>query len=58
MVSFIAEVKIFRIWPKTMDYNYYIVHGFYFGSPKNVVRKLYHLEDNEKSNLMTLVSVA
>ena len=21
MVSFLAEVKIFRIWPKTMDYN-------------------------------------
>ena len=21
MVSFFAEVKIFRFWPKTMDYN-------------------------------------
>ena len=21
MVSFLAEVKIFRFWPKTMDYN-------------------------------------
>ena len=23
MVSFLAKVKIFRFWPKTMDYNNY-----------------------------------
>ena len=54
MVSFFAEVKIFRFWPKTMDYNPW----FDFWSPKKVVRKVYHLNGYEKRNLMTLVSVA
>ena len=55
MVSFFAEVKIFRFWPKTMDY---ITHGFFSGSPRKVLRKVYHLTGNEKRNLMALVSVA
>ena len=50
MVSFFAEVKRFRFWPKTMD--------FFSGSPKKVLRKVYHLTGNEKRNLMALVSVA
>ena len=55
--SFTAEVKIFRFWPKTMDY-VYIVHGFIFGGPKKVLRKAYQLNVHEKRNLMALVSVA
>ena len=54
MVSFFAEVKIFRFWQKTMDYNPW----FDFGSPKKVVRKVYHPKGNEKRNLMVLVSAA
>ena len=54
MKSFLAEVKIFRFWPKTMDYS----QVFFFGSPKKVVRKVCHLKGNEKRNLMALVSVA
>ena len=54
MVSFLAEVKIFRFWPKTMDYN----KAFFFWGPKKVLRKVYHLKGNEKRNLMALVSVA
>ena len=52
--SFIAEVKIFRFWPKTMDYSPW----FDFGSPKNVLRKTCQLNVYEKRNLMTLVSAA
>ena len=33
-------------------------HGFFSGSPKTVLRKVYHLTGNEKRNLMALVSVA
>ena len=54
MVSFCAKVKIFRFWPKTMDYNPW----FDFRSPKNVLRKVCHPKVNEKRNLMALVSVA
>ena len=54
MVSFLAEVKFFRFWQKTMDYNPW----FDFRSPEKVVRKVYHLNGYEKRNLMTLVSVA
>ena len=54
MVSFFAKVKIFRFWPKTMDYNSW----FDFSSPKKVLRKPYHLKEHEKENLMELVSVA
>ena len=35
-----------------------IVHGFIFAGPKKVLRKVYHLNGNEKTNLMALVSVA
>ena len=55
MVSFFfAKVKIFRFWPKTMDYSPW----FAFWSPKNVLRKVYHLKGDKKINLMALVSVA
>ena len=54
MVSFFAEVKIFRFWQKTMDYNPW----FDFQSPKKVLIKVYHLNGYEKRNLMTLVSAA
>ena len=33
-----------------------ITHGFVFRSPKNVLRKVYHLNGYEKRNLMTFVS--
>ena len=56
MESFFAEVKIFRFWPKTMDYS--IVHGFFLGSPKKVLRKVCLPTGNEKRNLMVFVSVA
>ena len=35
-----------------------ITHGFFSGSPKKVLRKVYRLTGNGKRNLMTLVSVA
>ena len=35
-----------------------ITHGFVFGSPGKVLRKVCHLKVNEKRNLMALVSVA
>ena len=54
MKSFFVEVKIFRFWPKTMDYNPW----FYFGNPKKVLRKVCHLNGYEKRNLMKLVSAA
>ena len=54
MVSFFTGVKIFGFWPKTMDYSPW----FDFGGLKKVWRKVYHLEGNEKRNLMALVSVA
>ena len=52
--SFFAEVKIFRFWMKTMDYN----PGFFFGGPKKVLRKACLLNVHEKANLMVFVSVA
>ena len=33
-------------------------HGFFSGSPKKVLRKVYHLIGNRKRNLMALVLVA
>ena len=54
MRSLFEEVKIFRFWPKTMDYNPW----FDFGSPKKLLRKVCHLQVYEKRNLMALVSVA
>ena len=55
MVSFLAKVKIFRFWQKTMDYNPWFD---FFGSPKKVWRKVCHRKGNEKKNLMVLVSAA
>ena len=52
MVSFFAEVKIFRFWPKTMDYS----QAFFSASPEKVLRKVYHSNGNEKRNVMTLIS--
>ena len=52
MASFFAELKIFRIWPKTMDYNPW----FDFWSPKKVMIKLYLLK--EKSNGVCFCCVA
>ena len=54
MVSFLAKVKIFRFWPKTMDYSPW----FDFSGPKKVLRKVCHLNGNEKRNLIAIVSVA
>ena len=54
MVSCFSKVKIFKFWPKTMDYSPW----FDFRNPKKVLRKVYHPEGNEKRNLMALVSVA
>ena len=54
MVSFFAEVKFFRFWQKTMDYNPW----FCFSESRKVLRKVYHLNGYEKRNLMTLVSAA
>ena len=55
MVSFFADVKIFRFWPKTMDS---IVRCFFLASLKKVLRKVYYSKGNENRNLMTLISVA
>ena len=54
LVSLSAKVKIFRFWPKTMDYSPW----FFFGSPKKVLRKVCHSKLHKKRNLMALVSVA
>ena len=54
MVSFFAKVKIFRFWPKTMDYNPW----FDFGGPKYFLSKACHLNVLEKGNRMVLVSAA
>ena len=53
MILLLAEVKIFRFAPKTMDYSTW----FDFGSRKKVVRKVHHCEVNEKRSLMALISV-
>ena len=52
--SFTAEVKIFRFWPKTMDYNPWID----FWRSEKVLKKACKLNVHEKRNLMALVSVA
>ena len=54
LVSFLSKVKMFKFWPKTMDYNPW----FDFGSPKNVLSKACQLYVLEKRNLMVLVSAA
>ena len=54
MVSFLAKVQIFRLWPKTMDYSPW----FSFWELKKVLRKVRQLKGNEKTNLMALVSVS
>ena len=54
MVYCFAKLKIFSFGPKTMDYSPW----FDFGSPKKVLIKLCHSIDNEKRNLMAVVSVA
>ena len=54
MISFLTKVKIFRFWPKTMDYSPWV----FFAESEKVLRKVYHLKGNEKRNLMALVSVA
>ena len=54
MVSFFAEAKFSRFWPKTMDYS----QVFFLASLKKVLRKVCHSKGNEKRNLMTLISVA
>ena len=48
MVSFLAEVKIFRFWPKTMDYNPW----FYFSESEKsfVIRIPPWTKRKEKSN--------
>ena len=52
--SFTTKVKIFRFWPKTMDYNPW----FDFWRSEKVLRKACKLNVHEKRNLMALVSVA
>ena len=54
LVLFFAKVKIFRFWPKTMDYSPW----FFFWESKKVLRKVYHLKVIEKRSLVALVSVA
>ena len=54
MEFFFAKVKIFRFWPKTMDYS----QVFFLASPKKVLRKVYHSKGNGKRNLLMLISVA
>ena len=51
---FIAEFKIFRFWPKTMDYSLW----FDFQEHKKSMRKVFHLKGNGKINLMAPVLVA
>ena len=58
LVSLFGKVKNFKFWQKTMDYNVYITDGLIFGSRKKAVRKVYYYKENEKRNLMKLVSVA
>ena len=53
IVSFFAKVKIFKFWPKTMDYNPWLI----FGSQK-VLRKACPFKEHEKRNLLMLVSAA
>ena len=54
MEFFFAKVKIFRFWPKTVDYS----QVFFLASPKKVLRKVCHSKGNEKRNLMMLISAA
>ena len=46
MESFFDKVKMFRFWPKTMDYNPW----FDFPESAKVVRKVYHSKECEKRN--------
>ena len=54
MVSFFADVEIFRFWPKTMDYSPW----FDFWESKKVLRKVYHTKGDEERTLTTLASAA
>ena len=54
MVSFLAEVKFFRFWLKTMDYNPW----FDFCKSEKSFEKVHHPKVIENRNLMKLVSVA
>ena len=58
MVLFLAKVKIFRFWPKTMDYNY--SPGFFFLEvEKNCEKSIpSERERKEKSNGTCLSCVA
>ena len=53
-MKFFEEVKIFRFWPKTMDYNPW----FDFRESEKSLRIVCRLKVHEKTNLMALVSVA
>ena len=52
---FFAKPKLFRFWPKTMDY---ITHGLISGGPKKLLTKGCQHDVLEKKNLEALVSVA
>ena len=54
MVSFLPKLKFSDFGQKPWT----IVHGFFFGSPEKVLRKVCHLNRYEKVNLMKLVSAA
>ena len=54
MVSFVAKVKIFRFWPKTMDYSSWFV----FLESEKSFEKSIPPYSKEKRNLIALVSVA
>ena len=51
--SFLAEIKMFTFWLKTMNYSPW----FDFYKSKKVVRNVYHLKGYNKRNPMALVSV-
>ena len=51
MVPFFDKVKIFRFWPKTMDYSPW----FDFCESEKVLRKICHSIGIEKRSLMVLV---
>ena len=53
MVSFFDKVKIFRFWPKTMDYSPW----FDFWESEKVLRKIRHMKEHLKSFSMNFVWV-
>ena len=63
MLALKYTIAWYRFLPKSKSSDFgqkpwTIVHGFVFGSPKKVVRKVCHSIVNEKRNLMALVSAA